>query len=476
MNKMIKIISPIDGAVIAERKLATLTDVETALKISVQAQKQWQLTNITTRAKFCHKAIDWLVANTDEIAREITLQMGRPLKQTPGEIRGLEERARYMIDIAESALADQKISNKVAEKKTGSTRFIRREPLGVVLTLAPWNYPYLTAVNSIIPALMAGNTVILKHSAQTLLCAERFYRAFAQAAQDLNLKQHVFQYLHLNHDMTTGLVKNEAITHVSFTGSVPGGRTIEQAAAGLFKSVTLELGGKDPAYVMADADMDHAVTNLVDGAFFNAGQSCCAIERLYVHEHIYEKFVKKFIDHVKQLRLGNPLDELTTLGPMVSAKAADHVREQIQQALSMGAKACIDESDFSTGPFSSKPGTPYLAPQVLLDVDHTMSVMKHETFGPVVGIIKVTSDDQAIELMNDSVYGLTASLWTSNENMAMEIGDQLNTGTVFMNRCDYLDPSLPWTGVKQSGRGCSLSTLAYQQLTRPKSFNLRTAE
>jgi len=480
MNKMTKIISPVDGAVIAERNLATLADVDAVLKMSVQAQLQWKLTNMATRAKFCHRAIDWLVANTDEIAREITLQMGRPIKHAPGEIRGLEERARYMIDIAESALADQKVN----KKKSGTTCFIRRVPLGVVLTLAPWNYPYLTAVNSIIPALMAGNTVILKHSAQTLLCAERFYQAFEQATldsdihSDLNsdLLSGVFQYLHLSHNMTADLVKNETINYVSFTGSVDGGKAIEQAAAGLFKSVCLELGGKDPAYVMPDAGIDFAVENLVDGAFFNSGQSCCGIERIYVHEHLYDEFVEKFIHHVKQLRLGNPLDEVTTLGPMVCSKAADYVREQIQQALSMGAKACIDDSDFSASPFLNKPGTPYLAPQVLLDVDHTMSVMKDETFGPVVGIMKVSSDDQTIGLMNDSPYGLTASIWTSNEKKAIEIGDQLNTGTVFMNRCDYLDPSLPWVGVKRSGRGCSLSTLAYQQLTRPKSFHLRAED
>jgi len=478
MNKKVNIISPVDGTVIAERNLATLADVDTVLKKSILAQKKWQRTNISTRAKFCHKAIDWLVANTDELSREITLQMGRPITQAPGEIRGLEERARYMIDIAESALVDQKITNNPGQKKPASKRFIRRAPLGIVLTLAPWNYPYLTAVNSIIPALMAGNTVILKHSAQTLLCAERFYQAFEQAAQDPDLHSEfnsdVFQYLHLDHDMTAALVKNDAINYVSFTGSVTGGKAIEQAAAGLFKPVGLELGGKDPAYVMPDAAINHAVVNLVDGVFFNSGQSCCAIERLYVHEHLYNEFVEKFIDRVEQLRLGNPLDEKTTLGPMVNSKAADYVREQIQQALSMGAKACIDGSEYSNGPFSNKPGTPYLAPQVLLDVDHAMSVMKDETFGPVVGIMKVSSDDQAIDLMNDSAYGLTASLWTSNEKNAIKIGDRLNTGTVFLNRCDYLDPSLPWVGVKQSGRGCSLSVLAYQQLTRPKSFHLRT--
>ena len=446
---------------IAERNLATQGEVDSALQAAVDAHTQWKTTELSARAKLCHKAIDCMLAKSDEIAREITLQMGRPIKYAAGEVRGLEERARYMIDIAEQELADIPVENK-----SGFTRFIRRESLGVVLTLAPWNYPYLTAVNSIIPALMAGNTVILKHSAQTLLCAERFYQAF----EDAGLPTAVFQYLHLNHAMTANLVQQDAIAYVSFTGSVEGGKVIEQAAVGLFKSIALELGGKDPAYVMADADLNNTVENLVDGAFFNSGQSCCGIERIYVHECLYDEFVEKYIDQVNQYQLGNPLDEVTTLGPMVSSKAADFVSEQINQAVSMGAKTCIDEMSFP----ASKQSTPYMAPQVLVDVDHTMSIMKDETFGPAVGIMKVDSDSQAIELMNDSIYGLTASIWTNNIDKAIEIGDQLQTGTVFMNRCDYLDPALAWVGVKQSGHGCSLSILAYQQLTRPKSFHLKT--
>ena len=460
-NNVIKIISPIDGAVVAERNLATEDEVNAALLLAVEAQVQWQATAIAERAKLCHKAIDFMVSKSVEIAREITLQMGRPVKYAAGEVSGLEERASYMIDIAEQELADTPV-----EKKTGFTRFIRRQPLGVVLTLAPWNYPYLTAVNSIIPALMAGNSVLLKHSTQTLLCAERFYQAFEQAG----LPAGVFQYLHLSHAKTADLVKHENINYVSFTGSVEGGKAIEQAAAGLFKSLALELGGKDPAYVMADAEINYSVENLVDGAFFNSGQSCCAIERIYVHKNNYDEFVEKYVNRVNQYRLGNPLDQATTLGPMVNSKAANFVCEQIKQAVSMGAKTCIDETSFST----SKPGTPYRAPQVLIDVDHTMSIMKDETFGPVVGIMKVSSDSRAIELMNDSVYGLTASLWTNNVDKAIKTGDFLQTGTVYMNRCDYLDPALPWVGVKQSGRACSLSKLAYQQLTRPKSFHLKT--
>jgi len=392
-------------------------------------------------AAFCHKAIDYMLENQHEIAREISLQMGRPIRYAKGELRGLEARARYMIDIAENALLDIAI-----EKIPGYTRYISREPLGVVLVLAPWNYPYLTAVNSIIPALMAGNSVILKHSAQTLLCAERFYQAFAAAASQMGIANGMFQYLHLNHAQTATVIKHPSIAYIAFTGSVEGGRAVEKAAAGLFKPVALELGGKDPAYVMADANIDYSVENLLDGAFFNSGQSCCGVERIYVHDTVYNEFVEKYINGVYEYRLGNPLDEETTLGPVINIKSADYVREQIHQAVSMGAKTCIDTSRFSLKNIAEKSSRLYLPPQVLVGVNHNMSVMKDETFGPLVGIMKVANDEQAIKLM----------------------------GTVFMNRCDYLDPALAWTGVKCSGRGCSLSVLAYQQLTRPKSFHLKT--
>ena len=460
MSKHIQIVSPIDGSIVAERELATDTEILTALEQSNSAHKSWKQTSVSERAVLCHKAIDIMRDKSAELAEEITHLMGRPISHSPGEIAGLEQRARYMIDIAEEELADKRINDK-----PGFTRFIRHEPLGLVLVLAPWNYPYLTAVNSIIPALMAGNNVILKHSKQTLLCAERFYDAFKQAG----LPEGVFQYLHLDHKTTSKLVKSQSVNFVSFTGSVSGGKAIEITAAGLFKGSALELGGKDPAYVMSDANLDLTVENLVDGAFFNCGQSCCAVERIYVHEDVYDPFVEQFVHKVKQYRLGNPLDADTTLGPMVNASAAEFVRDQVNQACSSGAKSCIDEELFA----ANQPGTNYLAPQVLVDVNHEMAVMKQESFGPVVGIMKVSKDSQAIELMNDSEFGLTASLWTRDEAKATELGGQIQTGTVYMNRCDTLDPALAWVGVKNSGRGCSLSTLGYQQLTRPKSFHLK---
>ena len=336
-----------------------------------------------------------------------------------------------------------------------------------MLAIAPWNYPYLTSVNVVIPALMAGNVVVLKASAQTPLVAERYAEAFAAAG----LPEGVFQYLHLGHDATQGIIaENGGADYVAFTGSVAGGQAVQRAASQRFIGIGLELGGKDPAYVRADADIDHAVENLEDGVNFNAGQSCCGIERIYVHADVYDRFVGGLVETARRRRLGNPLDPGTTLGPMVRASAADFIRTQIDAARLAGARALIDAKEFEADALQ----TPYFAPQVLIDVDHGMDIMREESFGPVVGVMKVTSDDEAIRLMNDSVFGLTAAIWTRDADAAAVIGAQIDTGTVFMNRCDYLDPALAWTGVKQSGRGCTLSAIGYEQLTRPMSFHFRT--
>jgi acyl-CoA reductase-like NAD-dependent aldehyde dehydrogenase len=383
------------------------------------------------------------------------------VRYAPMEIRrGFAERARHMIEIAPHTLADIAVA-----AKPGFTRFLRREPVGVVFTIAPWNYPYLTAVNSVVPAIVAGNAVVLKHSAQTPLCAERFAKAFHKAG----LPEGVFQFLHLSHADVDRVIGDARVGFVAFTGSVAGGHAVQRAASGRFVGTALELGGKDPAYVRADANLAHAVENLVDGAMFNSGQSCCGIERIYVHRSVFDEFVDRAVALTKEYVLGNPLEQATTLGPMVRTSAAEFVRGQIAEAVSMGAVAHVDASLFA----ASREGTPYLAPQILTNVDHRMRVMTEETFGPVVGIMAVDSDEQAIALMNDSAYGLTAAVWTSDEEAAVKIGDRIETGTWFMNRCDYLDPALAWTGVKDSGRGCSLSVLGYEQLTRPKSFHLR---
>jgi acyl-CoA reductase-like NAD-dependent aldehyde dehydrogenase len=462
MSKILKTISPADDRVYVERPLATSSEIARALAAAREAQPAWRRVPVAQRVAMVERFVAAFEANAGAIAEEISWQMGRPIKYSPGEVRGLAERARYMAGIAGGALADLRV-----EPKAGFTRFIRHEPLGIVFVVAPWNYPYLTAVNAVVPAILAGNAVILKHSHQTPLCAERFAEAFAAAG----LPEDVFQYLHLSHEDTERIIAGDAVDFVAFTGSVAGGHAVQRAAAGRFVGTGLELGGKDPAYVRADADLAHAVENLVDGAFFNSGQSCCGIERIYVHGDLYDRFVAGFADLTRQYVLGDPLDPATTLGPMVRAGAADFVRGQIAEAVGKGARALIDPAAFKL----SKEGTPYLAPQVLVDVDHSMRVMSEESFGPVIGIMKVASDDEAVRLMNDSEYGLTAAVWTADADAAIAIGDRIATGTWFMNRCDYLDPALAWTGVKDSGRGCTLSRLGFAALTRPKSFHLRTS-
>ncbi len=462
MTTTLRTISPIDGGVCVERPLATPEEVDRALAAARAAQAEWTRVPLAERAALLGRAVDAFVAEKESIAAEITRQMGRPIAHSPGEVDGFEERARYMIAAAGDALADID-----AGPKQGFTRFIRREPLGVVLVVAPWNYPYLTAVNSVVPALMAGNAVVLKHSGQTPLCAERLGQAFAAP----DLPQGVFQYLHMDHAMVERAVRDPRVSFVAFTGSVAGGRAIVRAASERFIATGLELGGKDPAYVRPDADIDHAVEMLVDGAFFNAGQSCCAIERIYAHADVYDRVVEGVVELTNRYTLGDPLDPETTLGPMVRTSAADAVRRQVDDALARSARALIDTGRFPADAVS----TPYLAPQVLVDVDHSMRLMREETFGPAIGIMKVETDAQAIELMNDSPFGLTAAICTADEQAAIAIGEQIDTGTWFMNRCDYLDPALAWVGVKDSGRGCSLSALGYDALTRPKSFHLRTA-
>lgn len=460
MSSNITCFSPVDGSVYAERPATSLSEARVKFAKAREAQKSWVALQLDERCAILSAAVDHLVAARDEISLEIAWQMGRPVAQCGGEISGLEERARHMLAIAPEALADAQLPQKELALRT-----MRREPLGTVLVVAPWNYPFLTAANAIFPALAAGNAVVLKHSAQTLVCGERFFEAFSAAG----LPEGVFQLCLTTNEATTSLIQEGLHDHIVFTGSVAVGRHLQEANAKHFSGIDLELGGKDPAYVRSDANVSWAAENLVDGAFFNSGQSCCGIERIYVHREVYRAFVDRFAEVTKSYVLGNPTDDRVTLGPLVSGKAADFVRSQVAEAVGRGARALIGPGDFP----ADKPGSAYLAPQVLVDVTHDMRVMTEESFGPVVGIMVVDSDEEAIRLMNDSDFGLTASIWTEDLFAAEAIAARMETGTCFANRCDYLDPALAWSGVKDTGRGCSLSTLAYDHLTRLKSYHFR---
>ncbi|MDD1780890.1 aldehyde dehydrogenase family protein [Enterovibrio sp. ZSDZ35] len=453
-------ITPVDGSVYVEREFATPTQIDEALALAQKAQTHWQDLPLETRQTLCHEAVKCFVSHQEAIAEEITWMMGRPISQTPGEIAGFVERAMHMISIAPEAL-----SPVYLPEKAGFTRYIKRVPLGTVFVVAPWNYPYLTSINAIMPALLAGNTVILKHSAQTPLCAERLFEAFREAG----LPDGVFQYLHLTHADTENVMQHESVRHVAFTGSVSGGKVVEQAIAGRFISAGLELGGKDPAYIRHDANIQQAVETVIDGAFFNSGQSCCGMERLYVHESVYDDVIDLSADLVRQYQLGRPDDASTNMGPLVRTAAADFVRGQVDEAIRQGAIGLIDARHFP----QNQLGSPYLAPQLLVDVDHSMRVMTEETFGPVLGIQKVKDDNEALALMNDSEFGLTAALFTQDITAGEHMADKVESGTVFLNRCDYLDPGLAWVGIKNSGRGCTLSQIGFEHLTRPKSFHIK---
>ena len=458
MTKPVQLISPADGSVYAERLPLTRDAAIAAAARAKSAQKAWAARPLAERIALVKAGVAKLMEIKDTLVQELAHQMGRPTR-FGGEFGGVNDRTNYMADIAETTLAPHMV-----EDSDKFRRYIAREAVGVVFIVAPWNYPYLTTINTLAPALIAGNTVVLKHASQTMLVGERLAEAFHAAG----IPADVFQNVVLDHATTEYLIGARAFNFVNFTGSVGGGVAMEKAAAGTFTGLGLELGGKDPGYVRADANLEAAVDTLMDGAMYNAGQCCCGIERIYVHASLYDAFVEKAVAWVKALHLGNPFDANSTLGPMANKRFAAVVRSQIAEAVASGATALIDPALFP-----ADDGVAYLAPQILVNVDHSMRVMMEESFGPVVGIMKVSSDAEAIALMNDSPYGLTASIWTQDADIAAEIGAQIETGTVFMNRADYLDPALCWTGCKDTGRGGSLSYLGFHSVTRPKSYHLK---
>ncbi len=455
---MQKTITPIDNTLYIERKYNS-EKIEDTINNSVKAQKAWASMSVKERVDLLGNFVEDFLSRKEIIGEELCRQIGRPITQAAGELDGFKERADYMLSIAEKKLSDIDVT-----KEKNFKNFIKRRPLGIVFVIAPWNYPYLTAVNSIIPAMAAGNTVILKHSAQTPLCAEQLYQSAKK-----KLPKDIFNYLHLNHEDSLKIVSDKRINFVSFTGSVKAGYDVQKATHTKFIDMALELGGKDPAYARHDCNLEKTVENLVDGSFFNSGQSCCGIERIYVDEKIYDNFLDLFITKTYNYKLGNPLEKENNIGPVVKLSAAEFIINQMNSAINKGAKKMIDENKFK---FPNEHKN-YLVPQVLTKVNHEMNFMTEETFGPCVGIMKVKDEEEAVKLMNDSPYGLTASIWTKDIEIAEKIGNKIETGTFYMNRCDYLDPALSWTGVKETGKGCSLSEVAYEKLTSPKSYHLK---
>lgn len=463
-DRTITVTSPIDGRPAHRFETLEASEIDRRLALASGTARAYRESDLASRVALCRRMLDAYAERLDENARAITRAMGKPISQSRGEFeRTMVERTGHLCEIAADALADL-----VLPEKPGFRRFVRHEPVGVVLDIAAWNYPLAIATNVIVPAVLAGNAVLVKHASQTAMVADQFEQAFLAAGAPPGL----VQAMPMDHAATARLIGSRALGYVSFTGSVRGGHEIYRALAQEnFIAAGFELGGKDPALVLEDADVAFAAENLVDGAFYNAGQSCCGIERIYVADGVYDAFVEAFVAHAKRYVLGDPLDPATTLGPLVDEKAADFVRGQVAAAVAAGARSLVGDRDFRV-PDQTRC---YLAPQVLVDVDHGMDLMREETFGPAIGIMRVANESEGLALMNDSPYGLTASIWTRDVEHGEALALDVEAGTVFVNRCDYLDPGLAWTGVKDSGFGCSLSTLGFRSVTRPKSYHLRAS-
>jgi len=450
---------PFTGDIACTVELADGAVIDRTLDQARAAARSFAHTTIDERIALCERAVAAMEADADAIAADVTRMMGKPLTQARNEIRGMAERARYMMSVAAASLADVVIA-----PKQGFDRRIRKEPLGVVLDLPAWNYPLLTAVNVVVPAVLAGNAVIVKHSPRSPLSGEHFARAFAAAGA----LPGVVQALHCDHPTSERIVGDPRIDHVVFTGSVYGGHRIAAAAAGRFIHVGLELGGNDPAYVAPDCDFEKTVDNVVDGAIYNAGQSCCAVERVYVHRSLYARFVDAAEALVRAYVLGDPKDAATTLGPVAQPDQPGKLTTLVADAKAKGA------SVVAGGAAAEVRGRGrFFQATLVRDAAQSTRLMREEAFGPILPVSPVDSDEEALAKMNDAELGLTASVWTSDPERAERMARRLEFGTVYMNRCDSVDPALPWIGAKSSGRGFSLSALGFDQLTRPTSLHFR---
>lgn len=453
-----KIVNPWSGATIAGVPADNARSVAAKYARARAAQPRWAAVPMKKRLDAIAKFRAALVAREDELAKTLTQEVGKPIRQSRNEIKGLLGRIDFFLAQSAKTLRDEKVfedrGGKLEER-------ISHEPLGVIANISAWNYPYFVGGNVFVPALIAGNAILYKPSEYATLTG----LAIAEMLHAAGVPDDVFLPVIGAGDVGAALLK-QPVDGVFFTGSYPTGQKIAAAAGKRMVKVQLELGGKDPVYVCEDVDIQAAAAAVADGAFYNTGQSCCSVERVYVHEAIAKPFIEAFVEEVASFRIGDPMDEATYIGAITRKPQLDVLKRQVADAKKKGATLLLGGK-----PLPGKGNR--FEPTVLTGVDSTMAVMRDESFGPIIGIETVADDDEALARMNDSEYGLTAGVYTSDAKRAKAIMAKLEAGSVYWNCCDRVSPRLPWSGVKHSGIGLTLSTYGIQTFTRPKAWHLR---
>ena len=456
---MLKIVNPADGSVIAELDADTASTIRAKFRLARAAQPAWARTPLAQRIDAVIRFREQIVVRREELARILTREVGKPITQSRNELSGVLGRIDFFVNHAAPVLKDDVVYADRGEKLEEK---ISHEPLGVIANISAWNYPYFVGANVFVPALVAGNAVLYKPSEYAALTGLEIARMWHEAG----VPQAVFAPVIGAGDAGALLLK-QAVDGVFFTGSYATGRSIAAAAGKRMIKVQLELGGKDPIYVCDDVDIEAAAGSLADGAFYNTGQSCCSVERIYVHERIFEPFVTAFVSAVRGFKLGDPARDTTYIGPLTRRPQLALLARQVADARRKGARVLLGGK-----PIARKGN--YFAPTVLVDVDHRMEVMRDESFGPIIGIQQVTDDAEAICLMNDTEYGLTAGVYTRERKRAEAVLAQIKSGSVYWNCCDRVSPRLPWSGVGHSGTGVTLSTYGIQTFLRPKAWHMRS--
>jgi acyl-CoA reductase-like NAD-dependent aldehyde dehydrogenase len=453
---MLKILNPANGQLLAELPTDTIEDIAANYRRARNAQPGWAASDLAHRLTCLRRFREGIVRETERLAAILTSEVGKPIKQSRSELAGLLGRIDFFLAATEQTLAAREVFND-----GGLRERITYVPLGVIANISAWNYPYFVGANVFVPALLAGNAVLYKPSEFATLTGLEIGNLLHAAG----VPQDVFQVI-VGGGEAGAAVLAQPIDGVFFTGSYATGARIAQAIGPRLIKLQLELGGKDPTYVCEDVDVAAAAASLADGAMYNTGQSCCSVERIYVHEKIHDPFVAAFVREVKGFRIGDPTDEASYIGPLTRTPQLDALEAQVADAKAKGARLLIG------GHRLDRPGN-WFEPTVFGHVDHRMALMREESFGPIIGIQKVASDDEAVRLMNDTEYGLTAGVYTQDEARAERILARVDAGSVYWNCCDRVSPRLPWSGLKHSGVGLTLSTHGIAAFSRPKAWHLR---